>query len=477
MRGHQILNIQHSLAHGESIEAPEMPSATTNISSQSRKKLKAFELTPQPVVDLTKPYHDHVEKRQNGSQKSLSSAQNDTGEALQLPPNTPPKISFSDLVANPDENATQLPSCTPGDQVTWTHVGGLMATPSSSARTTQSRRKRAHSSSPRTSQDPRAARLNMKSLSQSLQKAPPVHSPGQDDPAAILWKAYADKKEGEPPLPALPVLNLSQKAGIKDFRRTASCGIEWPTSSSKRRKVKHHDPHGTTKQIFASKRKELLHADISRQSRVSLLLDNIQQSFIARQRDQDVPSSSSPLPVTLHVVPDQVSPAEELPPVLSPVRRPQLPVSPTRSVRSPLKNVEKTSDYGDMDLDDEDIQNIEQALTQDAAQEFSHIHSKLPPALRHADTAHPACIGDSATEWMKRPSSSRKRSQSPTSKGRPVSKKGFEVFVDEFSDDCLDVDLEELMAKVESQKATSSAAKIIPPGPPIQQLKQDSTLR
>lgn len=313
----------------------------------------------------------------------------------------------------------------------------------------------------------------MKTLSQSLQRAPAVNSPGQDDPAAVLWKAYADKKGGEPVLPPLPVFSLSQKTAAKDFRRTASCGIEWPISSSKRRKLKHHDPHSTTKQIFASKRKEILQSDISRQSRVSLLLDNIQQSFVARQRDQDAPSSSSPLPVMLNVVPDQISPAEELPPVLPPARISQSADSPMRTSRSPLQNDEKTSEYGDMDLNDEDLEEIEQALTQDDAHILNDAHRPPPPTLRHANTAHPACIGDSATEDMKQSPNSRIRPQSPTSRDRPVSKKNFNVFVDDFSDGCLDDDLEELMANVGSQRAAQAAAKDTRENRPVQELRQD----
>lgn len=294
--------------------------------------------------------------------------------------------------------------------------------------------------------------MDMKRVSQSLQRSPNRRSPNHDDPAAVLWSNYAEKRGNEPILPPLPPLELSPRtphAAAKDssFRRTASCGNEWPTSSSKRRKLKHHDPHSTTKQIFASKRREMLKPELSKQSKVSLLLDSVQQNLAMRRQNQDEPSSSSPLPERFE--PEGLEEAVD-------VCRKACSPSPRRAIptnvmathgSSPLKNQgDKSSDYGELDFDDDDLEGIEDALTQGHAQ--IQAASDLP-ALRHADTIQPSCIGISGLVQQPQTQEATKACKQELSPWEQDAK-AFDEFDDD-NDDIFDNELQQLAEKVELQ--------------------------
>lgn len=235
--------------------------------------------------------------------------------------------------------------------------------------------------------------MDMKSISQSLHKTPTRRSPNQDDPAAVLWNNYADKRGNEPVLPPLPPLELSPhtpNGSKKDtsFRRTASCGNEWPTSKAKRRKLVHHDPHSTTKQIFASRRKEILRPELPQQSKVSILLESVQQSFVARARAPDEPSSSSPLPERFEPELLQAKPSNESRQQSHSPGKHLQPALAMPHGSSPLKGrPDKSSDYGDFDFDEDDLEVIEAALTQGHAQLGSRDANvaKPTPFLRDAN--------------------------------------------------------------------------------------------
>lgn len=317
-----------------------------------------------------------------------------------LPPRTPGRISLSDLIADPEDLINQAPSATPNDHVTWKHVPGLMTTPSS-IYTTQRGSKRARSSSPGSSQAKKSRHfqdgdhMDMTRLSQSLHRSQERHSPQQDDPASVLWHNYAGKSCVEPVLPPMPPNGLSPQTPNHQrkeasFRRVQSCTNEWPTSSAKRRKIRHHDPHGTTKEIFASKRKLILKRDEPHQSRVSILLDSLQESVTAKKLDQEDPSSSSPLPDRYHNA-DLASAAlpihertEDMVLNTTGLQKPG-----QKSTGSPLKH-DKSSEFGGLDLDDEDFEAIEHTFTQHAT-EFPKSSGLLASKPVHPNS-EPACI-------------------------------------------------------------------------------------
>ena len=299
--------------------------------------------------------------------------------------------------------------------------------------------------------------MDMKRLSQTLEKSPRRRSPTHDDPAAVLWNNYADKKGNEPTLPPLPPLELSPRTpnGSKkdaSFRRTASCGNEWPTSNAKRRKLVHHDPHSTTKQIFASRRKEMLKPEVSRLSKVSMLLESVQQSFAARERDQDEPSSSSPLPERYEPEIQNDNHKDETngnPPCSKKQLQPT-PNTPHRS--SPLKGkVDRSSDYGDLDFDDDDLEVIEDALTQ------GHAELESQPAEKPAELKPPKPATPQKSKPVDLCPASLRKAVSPQVMAHKPPEKPIDIF-DEFDDDddVFDDELRQLAAKVDSQQASRS---------------------
>ena len=309
-------------------------------------------------------------------------------KSLMLPPHTPGRVSLLDLIANPEDFFSELPQGTPSEQVTWKHVPGVLRSPSSSVKTTQKSKKRSHSSSPISSQSRRSKHFrgeddsaDLKTASQSLRRSPSRRSPNRDDPASILWSHYNQTRLYEPVLPALPPFESSPHTPVdakKDnsFRRTASCGNEWPTSNPKRRKLVQPDPHSTTKQIFASRKKEMLECELPRQSKVTILLETVQQSLAARDREQDAPSSSSPLPERMETEAENVGDgeamaeemtAEDVRSTASSQRLPMNSMFPHGS--SPLKGkATNVCDLSDLDFDDDDLAGIEEALTQGQAE-------------------------------------------------------------------------------------------------------------
>ncbi|KAK5956257.1 DNA replication endonuclease-helicase Dna2 [Knufia fluminis] len=446
-----------------------MPSQPFGSASQSKRKEKTLESAP-PKAIFTEEKENAVNGRPT---ETLQGGNEDVPDPRLLPPQTPGRISLSDLVANPEDLLNQLPSATPHEQITWKHVPGLLNSPSSSVRTSQRGTKRSHSSSPASSQGRRSKHfrpdrdtMDMKSVSQSLQRSPARRSPNHDDPAAVLWSNYAEKRGNEPVLPPLPPFDLfphTPSGGSKDatFRRTASCGTEWPTSGPKRRKLIHQDPHSTTKQIFASKRKDMLKPQLSKQSKVSILLESVQQSLIARQREQDEPSSSSPLPERFE---PQANRAEQTveDKQQSPSPRKSLPAPPAmRHGSSPLKGkLDKSSDYGDLDFDDDDLEDIEDALTQGQQQLEAKEPAAPPqvPALRHAETIQPSCVG----EEQKKPEIS---AQQDVQNGNRQPQKGALIennnikIVDEFDDDdddLFDEEFQQLAEQVDSQQCPAN---------------------
>lgn len=354
----------------------KMSQTITKPSSQATISPSSNDATP-TKIDAAK------REAEANRQEEESESHAQPTKSLMLPPHTPGRVSLLDLIANPEDFFSELPQGTPSEQVTWKHVPGVLRSPSSSVKTTQKSKKRSHSSSPISSQTRRSKHFrgedesaDLKTASQSLRRSPSRRSPNRDDPASILWSHYNQTRLYEPVLPALPPFEPSPHTPVdakKDnsFRRTASCGNEWPTSNPKRRKLVQPDPHSTTKQIFASRKKEMLECELPRQSKVTILLETVQQSLAARDREQDAPSSSSPLPERMETeaenVGDDEATAEEVRSTASSQRHPMNSMFPHGS--SPLKGkATNVSDLSDLDFDDDDLAGIEEALTQGQAE-------------------------------------------------------------------------------------------------------------
>ncbi|EXJ68239.1 DNA replication ATP-dependent helicase Dna2 [Cladophialophora psammophila CBS 110553] len=363
-----------------------MPSASSGVSSQSRRKLKAFAFDERLLAS------DEDKENQKDQKNTLRKPESDDPDLLrqhEVPeprvPHTPAvRIPIEDLIANTEDayNCTP-PINTPKDHVLWqTHPDSSDV--SIAAGATQRSRKRAHSSSPFSSQQLSVHKdaLNLDALNKSLRT--PNNDPTQD-----LWNRYTNanglKKDAkEPTLPShihlLPSSPQTPSTTSKDsgLRRTHSCGIEWPTSKAKRRKVETTAHHSRTKELFAASRKDILRRDLPNNTRVGLLLERIQESLTKKVDAAESPSSSSPLPD----------------------RRSQAFVSPTKptnrirqvsdglvdTARSPRKvpsgkvaipsEISFSSEFSDDGLDIEAFESVEWALEQaEAKDKTSHVVS------------------------------------------------------------------------------------------------------
>ena len=352
-----------------------MPSAPLGVSSQSRKKLKAFAFD----VKLLAGEDDKENQTVNSAPSPVEQPQDacNNQDEVQEPkiPHTPAvRIPIEDLIANTEDAYNCAPPlATPIDHVLWqSHPDGSDA--SGAAGGTQRSRKRAHSSSPASSQQFSVQNdaMNLHTLNRSLRS--PNNDPTQD-----LWNRYTTgnglkQDVKEPILPAyahlLPSSPQTPSTTSKDsgLRRTASCGVEWPTSKLKRRRL--DEQHSRTKELFAASRKEILRRDVSNNTRVGLLLEKIQEGLTKKADLPESPSSSSPLPDRRSQV--FVSPTKPPNRVRQGSNGPR-GASHSPQKGSPLKNdashaTSFSSEFGEDAFDAEELECCEQILAQTQAQ-------------------------------------------------------------------------------------------------------------
>ncbi|KAJ9606581.1 DNA replication endonuclease-helicase Dna2 [Cladophialophora chaetospira] len=278
-----------------------MPSAPLGVSSQSRKKLKAFAFDNKLLTGDDDKENQTAESPPCRLEQDHAVHPEQDALPEPKPPHTPAvRIPIEDLIANTEDAYNCAPPlATPIDHVLW-QTNPASSDASAAAGTTQRSRKRAYSSSPTSSQQHSAHKdsLNMETLNKSLRTP-------NDDPTQDLWNRYTTanglkKDVNEPLLPAyahlLPSSPQTPGTSVKDssLRRTHSCGVEWPTSKTKRRRL--DEQHSRTKELFAASRKDILRRDLSNNTRVGLLLERIQESLTKKIDAPESPSSSSPLP-------------------------------------------------------------------------------------------------------------------------------------------------------------------------------------
>jgi DNA replication ATP-dependent helicase Dna2 len=253
--------------------------------------------------------------RPQGDVPQKSSETPRVGPSKTFQPSTPAtRLPLADLIGNSDDalkHATTR-NISPDEQLYWRNL----QSPSSSSTVTpapnkRGGKKRARSSSPPPSQLEQSAffpakePLDMQGMEQTL-KTP------QADPAADLWNRYTVNtgNKGTPTASkGIAIANLinessphsSATAGsVSGLRRWASCGLEWPTSASKRRRTKGAFKEGQAgvEDVFGVRSTDgPLHGK-SGLSKVGLLVERIQETMTKAPRPikSSIPSSSSPLP-------------------------------------------------------------------------------------------------------------------------------------------------------------------------------------
>ena len=466
-----------------------MPSAPLSASSQPRVSKKTS--TPR---SKSRGYIDK-ENKPNDSNKSRRDAEVDhskEGPSEQEGPTFPStpavRIALEDLIGNTEDIFNRpAPLGTPGDHVHW-HNGPNSSDVGSAAHTTQRSRKRARSSSPASSQLERSAHFGTQGDAAARnQPTETLHTPDHD-PTQDLWRRYMNangsrhvETETLPALARLPPSSpTTPSTGTKDsgLRRTVSCGIEWPTSKSKRRKLDVVEAHNRTKNIFAASRREILAREVSKTSRVTLLVEKIQESLARQARAADEPSSSSPLPGRHSQLPLSQG---------SPIRSPSkqrntreqsephssAPVGPTAIIEA---HEPMLDDFEDDGLDLEFFEQVEKGMSQVAVSQ--------KPAVVVRDFAASQSVRPDVS--VKKPEEARLSQTKPTTSARPVVEvtkpeldiefdafDAFDAFDDDDDDDMFTTEMESLVAQVDSQdrhnvsRANKVSEAIIPELPAI----------
>lgn len=366
-----------------------MPSAPLAPTSQSRKKQKIRRhLETSVSFDENKENEDSGPPPHPQLKTYHSAPENEDGlPPIVFPfPATPAnRISLDDLVGN-TEDAFNRPAIatTPNDCVTWQH-GPRSSDPSSSYHTTQRSRKRVRSSSPSSPQLEKSSHFSAQNDSLNLQLMQKTLRTPQNDPAVDLWNRYASgngtksvRPDGGVPglahlIPSSPQTPSTTDSREKSLRRVVSCGVQWPTTETKKRRTPPKS-HSRVKNIFAASKKQILSHEMPRSGRVGLLLEKIQESMTKKpcdevEEDAEWPSSSSPMPDG-HADPGILPNAPVLdplppPPAITPHKRIVSDISeqPKMLEQSPLIDG-SSSDYGGDEIDYELFEQIEFAATQ-----------------------------------------------------------------------------------------------------------------
>jgi DNA replication ATP-dependent helicase Dna2 len=466
-----------------------MPSAPLAISSQSRQKLKQFQFAGTSAkteagkenIDSNLPLLNNP-----GSPSEIVRHSSQTTESKQqsIFPRTPAsKIPIAALISNTEDafNGVHFDT-TPEDHVSWQH-GPRSSGSASSLRSTQRGKKRARSSSPASSSQIEKSNhfsaviepLDLQNLQQSL-KTP------QHDPATDLWARYSTaslaKANGDnAALPTFaqfissPQTPDTTKSRDSVLQRSISCGIDWPTSKKKRRKLDTVEAYGRMRDIFESSKQDNLSHQVPGRSRVELLVGKIKESMLRKQSTfGGGPSSSSPLP-------DRVDGAILQPASPSPEQRAQQGQSGPETRQVPEPNIlgENQSDldlitedggsseFGDADLDLNFLETIEMTAAQmmsgkDVANADAHdipvaVHNILTVGKRTDQVAH-----EELKSAREKDGTGVLQRASPRSKpaGQHESDDGDDEFAIE-DDTAFATEMQDLADRYDTQDTTSSA--------------------
>ena len=295
---------------------------------EQNKHVKPFQFIPgkPQVVPAHVGEDKENEPTENGSVENAPvEAKSHQSENETRPPNNSQKevpstpatrLPLADLIGDPE--STNCPKMaydfSPEEHIQWKTVRSPQ---NSQSKYLQPRsNKRARSSSPCSSASKSASKrrtpqngetLNLDGVKQSL-KTP------HTNPAADLWNRYATGSTNDHPLgkqianltngmSSSPYVAAQNQAGnVSGLRRWTSCGVEWPSSKKKRRKLQHAQTLCHVEENFtdAPKQSTSRGSDSRNTARIRSLLDGLQQQKITQPNDVDDedkgPSSSSPLP-------------------------------------------------------------------------------------------------------------------------------------------------------------------------------------
>ena len=269
---------------------------------------------PKPELDENKEnaLHDSITANKQSKQPSHSPSK--------LPPSTPAtRLPLADLLGDNEDGQYKRPNLdvSPEEQLRW--QASRSPRSSNPKATPRNRgRKRAHSSTPPSTSQRNAQKKAKQQAALDLEELKKSLRTPQTDPATGLWNKYNVGIPRDTPLgrqlaslttgitSSSPYASDEQTGNVGGLRRWTSCGMGFPSSKRKRRKVASGPNTEQLAQVFDEHPKDedeeaTVQPDTSATSRIGTLLQQISASLVRSKEtettnDDRGPSSSSPLP-------------------------------------------------------------------------------------------------------------------------------------------------------------------------------------
>lgn len=239
---------------------------------------------------------DEQDKR-SLSQRTPQFSQKSNGKDMRECPQTPVgRLPLAELIATGEDIKKHLPNLTPSERVLWYH--SQQNEGQNIARGANISKKRRHSSPLSSSQNEICHHFDSGNPSFDLQKMQKSLKTPQTDLASDLWSRYSSRPSPNIDKPS-PIglagpsfaMYSSPQTPVKHLalQRSISCGLEWPTSAAKRRKLNQKAEVGgvTPNAGYA-------HENMSKMARVSLLVDEIQSTLTKPGVPDDEELAGSP---------------------------------------------------------------------------------------------------------------------------------------------------------------------------------------
>lgn len=392
-----------------------MAERRTVSSNQNKPKAKAFQFVEGHPSKLQSAGSADKEK-ENVNNKSPN---RDVSDKVQMddsvptskmcPPSTPAtRLPLADLIGNAEESSKRrkLNAITPEEHVSWQHSvspGGPqpLVTPSR-------KRKRARSSSPPSSQRESS---NFFPANGEAQLPPQLLRTPQADPAADLWTRYTSNAGGldtatgaKEALFAHLIKEVSARSttdagSVGGLRRWASCGVEWPTSASGKKRPRLSKI--VEKQSHMEQPEEGAEGG-NKRSKVDQLLQRMKET-LAKEREEIPrgPSSSSPFPAVGTT--NATSPLERLTTALEDQQETPSRTEAVANGRQPQPLAQEklrssSSEYGDVEIDTDMLEIIDRTEHQTQQEPGNQQHlSNLPESYENEAGA---CQPDSKKEIL-----------------------------------------------------------------------------
>ncbi|OCK83086.1 hypothetical protein K432DRAFT_196876 [Lepidopterella palustris CBS 459.81] len=371
--------------------------AANNYENDADQENQPVEVEGQKPQAVPKSQGDVPQEAQvmSKSQGDIPQKATQTPKLLQsktCPPSTPAtRLPLADLVGNSNDASRRgvIHNTSPDEQLYWRNVQSPTSSNTITTPAPRRGKKRARSSSPLGPSQTEPSNFAKEPF--DLQGMQQILKTPHADPAADLWNRYTVNATTKTTPAASKGIALAQlinessphssatAGSVSGLRRWASCGLEWPTSVTKRRKTRgaFRGEKGNLEDGYGVSSTDDPMQGKSKLSKVGILLEKIQETMVKPpvQNASSFPSSSSPYPeVGEFCVAPALSPLQRL----SRGQRNDIkhgadsrssPEPPTPAVddneEEQNANLKPTSssEYGDVDIDIDMVEAIEANCT------------------------------------------------------------------------------------------------------------------